>query len=428
MMNSNVRKGLRRNRFVYTSLRILFGWFVCLFRHFSYDRRACRTESGTALILSNHNSDWDPLMMVVAMKRHMKFVASANILSGFSGWIISFLAGPIPRAKGEDADGTVDQIGRCLKAGISVGMFPEGNKSWDGQTGFISERTAELLKDSRCALVTFRFDGDYLQTPRWAKYRRRGPVRGRVVHEYSPEMLSEMSTAEIYAAITADLSVNAFEYQRERMDRYRGKNRAEGFGNLAYLCPKCLKFGTIRAEGDEISCACGLRKIYTVYGFLADAEEETAVVEAGSRLSISERSDGTEAEETRRAGIDNTVDWNLFQQAYLREHAAELRSRLTEPFCEDRDAALSKAVNEGREPIFSTGRLLTFGDRFEYRPDGEGEPMVFPFDEIVKMGMFRHTAVFISLNDCRYEIRRNSGISGIFYFSVWRVLTGRPLI
>lgn len=408
VMKRDIRKGLQRNKFVYTSLRILFGWFVRILRCFSYEKN--KTKSETALILSNHNSDWDPLLMVIAMKRHMKFVASANILTGFTGKLISFLAGPIPRAKGASADDTVELIRRNLKAGISVAMFAEGNKSWDGETGFISERTAELLKDNTCGLITWRFEGDYLQTPRWAKYKRRGPVRGKVIREYLPEELQNMSVNEIYAAIIRDLHTNAFDYEKAHPKfRYRGKNKAEGFENLAYLCPNCLRFGTIRTNGDTISCVCGLKKLYREDGFLEDIGDTR------------DHTDGT------GKPIREAFSWNAFQKAYLTTHTGELKARLRTPFRTDSDVTLFRMDGDRKIPIIISGKMMTFGDRIEVTGDKDKSEMVycFPFCDITRMGMFRNTAVYISLGEERYKIEREAGISGIFYFSVWRVLTGK---
>lgn len=396
-MENSITKGLKRNRFVYAFLRITIGRAVCLLRHFRCENG--KTTGETALILSSHNSDWDPLMLVIGMKRHMKFVASANILNGFTGRIISFLAGPIPRAKGASADDTVRLIGECLRAGISVGMFPEGNKSWDGRTCFISKRTAELLKETRTALVTWRFDGDYLQTPRWAKYKRRGRVTGRVMREYSPEELESMSVDEIYEAIVRDLDVNAFEYQKDHLYRYRGRKKAEGFENLAWLCPKCLKFGTIRTKGDRIFCSCGLDLLYNDHGFLEPSE-----------------------------GLPgNAYEWNVFQKNYLFGHADELKKKTSEAFRTDDGCMLYRVKGSERELKAADASVRTYGDRFEAVSDSGEIIGKFFFTEIEKMGMFRNDSVYLTVGDERYEISRKSGISGIFYFSVWRVLSGKEL-
>ena len=66
-MNNEVRKGLKRHIFVYHFLRILFGWLIVLICNFSYQYR--KIKGRPVLILSNHNSDFDPLLMVISIKR-----------------------------------------------------------------------------------------------------------------------------------------------------------------------------------------------------------------------------------------------------------------------------------------------------------------------------------------------------------------------
>ncbi|MBR5048266.1 MAG: 1-acyl-sn-glycerol-3-phosphate acyltransferase, partial [Erysipelotrichaceae bacterium] len=212
-MNNDVRRGLWRHKFVYHFLRITAGWLIAALRDFSGEYY--KIKGKPVLLLSNHNSDFDGLLMVIALKRHFKFVGSANIMSGALGKLIRFLIGLIPREKGAAADNTVELIVDNLNAGIDVAMFPEGNKSWDGSTGFISKRTAEILKQADCGLVTYRFDGGYLRSPRWARTKRRGKIFGRVVNEYSKEQLDKLSVDEIYDIIVRDLQADAFQYQDE---------------------------------------------------------------------------------------------------------------------------------------------------------------------------------------------------------------------
>ena len=411
-METEITKGIRRNRFVYSFLRITFGWICRLMRNFSYE--PCKIKGKTVLFLSNHNSDWDPLYMVIGMKRHMKFVASANILSGFVGRIIAFLSGPIPRSKGASADETVELIGKNLAAGISVAMFPEGNKSWDGRTCFISARTAVLLKENSCGLVTYRLDGDYLKTPRWARYKRRGRVTGRMVHEYLPEELQKMTEEEIYQAIVQDLSVDAYEFQKEHQYLYRGKKKAEGFENLAYFCPKCRKFGTIRTADDQIFCDCGLKMNYTDLGYLEDLSNTGA---GGSDNAL----DGAEKLP------ENAAEWNRLQISYLTEHAEELRKRTEEPVRTDAHCTLYRTEDTEKQAVMTDGTVFVYGDRIECVPKDGTSAQTFYWRDVEKMGMFRNYSVYLTCQDKRYEIRRESGISGIFYFVFWRIMTGKEL-
>ncbi|MBR0136971.1 MAG: 1-acyl-sn-glycerol-3-phosphate acyltransferase [Erysipelotrichaceae bacterium] len=396
-MNKEIRKGLRRHKFVYQFLRILVGWFIAWFRNFHYTYY--RIKGKPVLILANHNSDFDPLLMVIGLKKHFKFVASANILSGPVGKLINFLVGPIPREKGASADNTVKLIIDNLNAGIDVAMFPEGNKSWDGTTGFISKRTAEIFREAKCGLVTYRFDGDYLRSPRWARSHRKGKVFGRVVNEYSYEQLKNLDTDAIYKIIVSDLQADAYQFQDVHHVRYRGKALAEGIENLTYLCPVCGRFDGIHSKGNEIICDCGMKAVYDEYGYIN-----------GEKISQ----------------YNTTVKWNEFQKQWLHDHKDVLVQQTENPFSHDEGLCLYQIVENERVLLTENVTAELYGDRISLSSNGS-PIMSFSWTEITKLGMFRNNAVYLTCNDKRYELFRKDGFPLIKYFSLWRILTDKTL-
>lgn len=397
MNDDIITKGITRNRIVYRVLSFLFGWIICLITHFHYKKY--RKFERPTLILTNHNSDMDPLMLVIGLKTHFKYVASANILEGFKGKVIRYLVNPIPRAKGASADETVALIIENLRAGINVAMFAEGNKSWDGLTCYISPRTAHILKEVDCNLLTYRFDGDYLANPRWADKKRKGRVDGAVVGFYSIEQLSAMTEDQIYASICNDLYTNAFDYQKEHMYKYKGKNLAEGFDNMAYICPVCHSFDSIQAQGDTISCQCGLNLTYNEYGFLESKEPFE---------------------------FDDHVKWNDFQKKYMAENKEKLLAQTEQPFSTDKDIHFYFCESDSVKKLISNKvSVKLFGDRFDV-VDGENISS-FKWKAIKKMGMFRNTCLFFTIEDKRYELRKKKGFALNKYFSLWRILSGKKL-
>lgn len=397
-MNSDLRKGLKRQTFVYHFLRILIGWLIAAICGFSY--QPYQIKGRPVLILSNHNSDFDPLLMVISLKKHFRFVASANIMSGPIGKLIAFLAGPIPREKGANADKTVSLIVDNLNAGIDVAMFPEGNKSWDGSTGFISRRTAEIFKKAECGLVTYRFDGGYLRSPRWARHARKGRVSGRVINEYPYEQLKQMSVDEIYEIIIRDMQTDAYQYQDEHHLTYKGKALAEGIENLTYLCPVCERFDTIRSHGNEFGCSCGMKAVYDEYGYL-------------------------QGEKIRE--YDSTVKWNAFQKQWLIQNKDRLKKQTEKAISHDEGLSLYQIVDNERVLLQEKVDADLYGDRFDL--NHEKDPVLsVAWTRISKLGMFRNNALYLTCDDTRYELFKKEGFSLIKYFSLWRVLTDRDLV
>lgn len=397
-MSKDVRAGLRRQKFVYHFLRITVGWLIAAVRNFTGEYRPVRGRP--VLLLANHNSDFDGLLIVIGLKKHFRFVGSANILSGPVGKLIGFLTGLIPREKGASADKTVDLIVDNLNSGIDVAMFPEGNKSWDGSTGFISKRTAAILKQADCGLVTYRFDGGYLRSPRWARTKRKGRVFGRIVNEYSREQLKSMSVEEIYEIIVRDLRADAFQYQDEHHERYEGEALAEGLENLLYLCPVCQRFDTIHSHGDQFNCECGMKGTYDEYGYLN-----------GEQI----------------AEYDNTIKWNQFQKNWLADHAEQLREQTEKPFSCDEGLTLYQIVDNERVILGNEVTARLYGDRLILNNES-GLSLTFNWSVISKIGMFRNNALYLTYENKRYELYRTGGFSLLKYFSLHRILTGKELI
>ena len=398
MRNNNpVTRGLARQRAVYAVLRVCLGGLFAKITGFTCERY--RPQSRVFLLLGNHNLDVDAVYAALGVGRHMRFVASENITKGFLGGVVRFLAGPIPRRKGASADETVAKIRENLQTGVSVGMHPEGNKSWDGETCFISRRTAELVKSAAGGLITYRIDGGYLKAPRWAKYHRRGPIHGRVVREYLRAELDAMSADEIHAAICADLYVDAFAVQAQAMHRYKGKNLAEGIENALYVCPHCEAVDSMRSQGNAVSCAkCGCTVTYTEYGFF----------------------------EGEPLPFKTVLDWSRWQKEWLRAQAGQLRSQTQTPIVADTDVILRRRGDGAGEVLLADASVSVYGDRLEVA--SEDGRLVFPLSGITAMGAFRTSRLLFTSGGAPYEVVSGDAISGQKYFALWRLLTGKEYV
>ena len=396
--NTRLTKGVAFQRGVYAFCRIFIGPFVNLIFHIKY--KPCKVRSKTFLALGNHTQNLDPAFLVLGTRRHMRFVAGSTLTKGIAGFFLNPLFGIIPREKGAKGDATIARIEANLKAGIPVGMFPEGNRSWDGETEFIPPRTARMAKESGAALLTYRFTGGYLLRPRWAEHRRRGPMRGELVHEYSPEELASMTEEEVYQAICRDLSVNAYEVQAAQGTRYRGKALAEGLQYAAYLCPHCQRLGSIRTQGDQIRCDCGLSARYL----------ETGWFEKGDHMPF-----------------DNFAQWNRFQKKWIHENGPRLRLFTGQPITSDEGFQLSRVEHGVRTLLSENAKLVLYGDRVELSyPETH---LVLRIEQISGCGTFLSRNLFFQCGPgTRYHLTAGHTVSTLKYYALWRGLSGREYL
>lgn len=228
--------------------------------------------NGPFLFVCNHCTDWDPMLSGCSFTQQIYFVTSEHILRvPVAGALIRWLQDPIPRQKGGSAADTVMAILRRLKKGYNVGLFPEGNRSWDGATGEFLPSIGKLARSSGASLVTFRLEGGYFSNPRWAGASlRRGRMTGRLVHVYRPEELRAMTPEEINGHIREDLWEDAYARQRQDPVPFRGRKLAEHLERLLFLCPRCGGVHTLHSRDDTVTCSqCGLTFRYLPTGFLA---------------------------------------------------------------------------------------------------------------------------------------------------------------
>ena len=251
---------------------------IYLFFKFGYQCKKAENLPEKYIVLANHNTDYDPLLVAASFPRHMYFVASEHVARwGFLSKLLLYWLAPIIRYKGTTATVTVMEMLRKVKDGSNVCMFAEGARSWDGVTAEFLPSTGKVIKSARCGLVTYRLEGGYFASPRWSTSgTRKGRFFGAPVNIYTKEQIASMSVEEINQAIARDLHEDAYERQLESPAHYRGKNLAEGMENLLYICPECGGIDTFHSHDDTVTCGkCNFTFRYTGYGMLEGAPFKT---------------------------------------------------------------------------------------------------------------------------------------------------------
>lgn len=396
----DIKRGIGRHHFVYSFLRVIFGIPFAAAIGYKYEKY--KPKSSTFLMLGNHVEKIDPIKAVITTGKHMRFVASTNVLKGFAGSCIKFLAGPIPREKGASADSTVELIIDNLKAGISVGMFPEGRRTWDGQTGFFSKRTATILKEADCGLITMRFEATPLKHPRWGHVRK-GKTYGHVVCEYTAEDLKNMSVDEIYECIKRDIYTDAYEWQKQHMISYPCKEgRAEGIEKIILKCPTCGKLCCFQSSGDVFWCeSCESKYSLNEYDLI-------------------EKSDG-------KSEFDTITSWNNWQKEQFAFDSSELKKQLDTPIFTDESVVFSSKDNNIEQIIAQNVNVSLFGDRIEITNTEKNEKNIFYLEKISALGGFGGSSIMFTYIDKQYVLYAKYRMHEYKYFALWRVLTNKVL-
>lgn len=259
----------KKHKFYYSFFRPLV--IVFLYIKFGYRFKKIKVPESPYIVLSNHNTDFDPLFVGVSFPKQMYFVASEHI----ARWPLAYkflkhAFAPIIRYKGTTASSTVIEMLRTVKKGANVCMFAEGARSWDGVTMPINPATGKVVKKAKCGLITYKITGGYFTSPNWSQGNpRRGPISGAPVNIYTKEQIDAMSVDEINEIIAKDLYEDAYERQISAPKKYKGKNIAYKMENMLFKCPDCGAMDSMKSQGDMVSCSkCGFSFKYTEYCML----------------------------------------------------------------------------------------------------------------------------------------------------------------
>ena len=266
-----MEKKNRQNRLLYRFLVWLLSPFLRLifrFRHETYKL------TGPTLVVCNHVTNFDPLLVAICFpKDHIHVVASEHLFRlGFLSKIIQYITDPIPRRKATTGADTAMSCLRKLRQGKSVGIFVEGECTWDGITADIVPSTGRLAKMGKATLLTCRLEGGYLTAPRWGKGIRPGKMTWKVVGVYPPEELQAMDAGQIEDLVRRDIHTDIWQEQKRTPVRYRSRRRAENLQTVLYLCPACRQVGSLHSRGSRLSCSCGQQWAFTEFGHFAPAQ------------------------------------------------------------------------------------------------------------------------------------------------------------
>jgi 1-acyl-sn-glycerol-3-phosphate acyltransferase len=157
--------------------------------------------TGGALILSNHQSHLDPMLVGMAFDRRMNFLARETLFR-FPPlrWMIESVDSiPIDR-DGLGISGLKETL-RRIKQEEMVLIFPEGTRSPDGEIATIKPGFAALAKRVRVPLVPVGIDGAYQAWPRTRPYPRLGTIHLHIGQPITPEETHKLDDRALVALV-----------------------------------------------------------------------------------------------------------------------------------------------------------------------------------------------------------------------------------
>lgn len=167
--------------------------FALLFRFRAFDLENL-PRSGGALLLVNHQSYLDPVILALPMTRPLSMVARKNLYQvPLFGRLLKALYGlSIDR----DAPGTgvIREVIRRLDHGFLIGIFPEGTRSSGLEVGPIKPGFLSILRRCDVPLIPVGIAGADRALPKGALFVRPTQIGITFGAPIPPEMLAPLKT------------------------------------------------------------------------------------------------------------------------------------------------------------------------------------------------------------------------------------------
>jgi len=163
-------------RYGYRIARFFCQWFsVLLLKARVYGRHNV-PASGSVVYISNHQSFLDPMLMSMALRRPMNYMARDTLFrSPVFRWMISTVnAFPVKRGTADLA--AIKEAMRRLKAGGQVVIFAEGTRTRDGRIGRLFPGVSMVVIKSACPVVPVRVFGSFEAYGRHMRFPLPKPV------------------------------------------------------------------------------------------------------------------------------------------------------------------------------------------------------------------------------------------------------------
>ena len=313
---------------------------------YSIDNEQLQGIKPPYIVLANHTNFWDPFLLALCIPESIYYVTSNAYFRNPVLKHLLKLVGAIPKTKMVSDPMSIRAILDVIKNNGVIGIFPEGKRNWDGRTLPLLYPTAKLIKHLGIPVVSVLFKGACLSMPRWSSSTKKGSLTMTLSKVLDQQDIAALSADQIFSRISESLSYDEYDYQREHMHLYGGKNKAERLERFIFACPSCSSIGKLVSEKETFSCSnCGYKVLYNSYGFF-----ETN----GQKLYY-----------------DNTRDWNLWQLEYLDAFiSSQMAADNQSPLLEEHHVILKIGQHIGPLKTQTTnGTLSIFTDRLEYCMD-----------------------------------------------------------
>lgn len=164
----------------YAFLKALLGTLTRTLTRVDVEGRENLPRRGAYILVANHQSILDPILVQSSFSRNdiYTLTKSTQFDGAFFRWIMPRVhALPVRRFRVDPQ--AVRMVLRYLDRGRIVGIYPEGERSWDGSIQPLRRGAVRVILKAGVPVVPCGVSGSFDVWPRWSRRIRRRPVRIR---------------------------------------------------------------------------------------------------------------------------------------------------------------------------------------------------------------------------------------------------------
>jgi 1-acyl-sn-glycerol-3-phosphate acyltransferase len=158
-------------------------------------------RAGGGLMLSNHQSNLDPVLIGLASDRRLNYVARKTLFrfAPFR-WLLNSVDSIAIDREGLGLDGLKETL-RRLKRGEMVLLFPEGTRTPDGEVHPIKPGFCAVARRAGVPIIPVAMDGAFDSWPRWRRLPRKAVIHVQFGDAIEPAQIARLSDDQLVTEV-----------------------------------------------------------------------------------------------------------------------------------------------------------------------------------------------------------------------------------
>ena len=222
-------------------------------------RNELKGVHGPAVVLMTHESGLDHCCLSLITKRRLTFVISESLYNTTKFFRLFKLLHTVNKKQFRTGIDDIKEMKAVIENNGCLVIFPAGVCTACGTNTDLPSATGKFLKFLGTDVYIAKLNGVYLSNPKWSDIKRRGITEIDIYKLISAEKLKERSQEDLYKLVDEALKYDEYEWQENKMVKFRNGENVVGLENVLYSCPCCKAFGSISCKGkDTLFCEkCG---------------------------------------------------------------------------------------------------------------------------------------------------------------------------